>query len=86
MPDPRSHFAVRYRLDGSERYFIWYSDDQDGVLLALAGRLATFPDLPAIVQFLSQRGLVLESEQSDTYDFDRLADGSPSQKPRHLIV
>ena len=73
MPDLRSHFAVRYRLDGSERYFIWYADEQDGVLLALTGRVATFPDLPAVAQFLSQRGLDLGPEQSDIYDFDQLA-------------
>lgn len=72
MSDHRSHFAVRYRLDGSERYFIWYTDDQDGVLLADAGRLATFSTLSAVEQFLSLRDLALEPEQSDIYDFDQL--------------
>ncbi|WP_454831317.1 hypothetical protein [Pseudoxanthomonas wuyuanensis] len=84
MPDSRSHFAIRYRLDGSERHFIWYTGEQDGVLLVVAGRLATFPDLPAVVQFLSLRGLVLEPEESDIYDFDQLSDWLAEPKAETL--
>ena len=73
MRDTRTFFAVPYRLDGSLRYFVWYADEQDGVLSAAPGRLATFRDLPAVDAFLSQQGLVLEPDRINTFDFDQLA-------------
>lgn len=77
MADPygreRTYFAVPYRLDGSTRYFIWYSDEKDGVLLIDSERLATFSSISDVDGFLSRGGLVLDPEECSVYDFDSIA-------------
>ena len=80
MSESRSYFAVRYRLDGAERYFVWYSDETDGVLLAQPDRLATFSDLSALDGYLFRSGLVRALSEPSLYDFKRLVDwlGDPS--------
>ena len=70
----RPHYAVRCRLDGVERFFIWYSAASDGVLLSSPERLALFADLGEVDQYASEHNLWLESEAPAFYDFDRLAE------------
>ena len=74
MTESRSHFAVQYKLNGTERYLVWYSDETDGVLLALPERVATFQDLEALDRYLLHKGLNRDSDAPSHYDFDRLAD------------
>jgi hypothetical protein len=41
MEEVRSHYPVRFRLDGVERLMIWYCDERDGVLLSVSDRNRT---------------------------------------------
>ena len=72
MPASRSHFAVCYNLDGAERYFIWYSGETDGVLLALPGRVATFSNLDSLDRYLLESNLNRDLSEATRYDFGRL--------------
>ena len=74
MPESRSHFAVCYKLDGTNRYFVWYGAETDGVLLALPDRLATFPNLATLDGYLLQSGLRRDLSEPSHYDLDQLAD------------
>lgn len=74
MPESRSYFPVRGRLDGTEWFFVWYSNECDGVLLSSPTRLARFEDMADLRRHASSLGLELQPEPPPLYDFDRLAE------------
>lgn len=39
----RLYYALKYRLDQSDAFLIWYTDDIDGVVLDEQGAGAEFP-------------------------------------------
>ena len=73
MTSPRLHFALMYRLDGCDRFLIWFGDDPDGVVLAPDGRVATFANLADVEHFFAQHDLAWEEDRPKRYDFDELA-------------
>jgi hypothetical protein len=73
MTEERSHYCVRCRLDGVERFFIWYSDECDGVLLSSPKQIALFPCLPELERYAADQNIELDAEAAAIYDFDRLA-------------
>lgn len=70
MSNERQHFLVPYRLDGLDRFLIWFSDERDGVLLTDAGEVANFESHEAGEAFAQARGLSIELDTSGHWDFD----------------
>jgi hypothetical protein len=73
MTRERLHYIVMFRLDGSDRFAVWYTDDVDGVLLDEAKLVATFPSPGAVKAYAANLGLELVEEAPEVYDFDRIA-------------
>ena len=74
MQNARTHYAVRFRLRGIERFLIWYTNEIDGVLLSAPDRIRVFRNLVDLEQHAAQERLKLEEEAISLYDFDRLSD------------
>jgi hypothetical protein len=68
----RAHFVLAFRLGGSERYLIWYSDDVDGFVLDEDGALRVFADVVALRSYAGANGLKLAVDEPTWYDFDAL--------------
>jgi hypothetical protein len=73
MTHERLHYIVMFRLDGSDRFAVWYCDDVDGVLLDEWKRIATFPNPSAVNAYAATLGLELLEDAPGVYDFDRIA-------------
>ncbi len=73
MTHERLHYTVMFRLDGSDRFVVWYCDDVDGVLLDESKLIATFPSPAAVEAYAVNLGLELLEEPPGVYDFDRIA-------------
>lgn len=73
MEELRSHYPVRFRLDGVERLMIWYGAERDGVLLSGSDRIALFASRDDLVHYATDRNLRLETEVDIVYDFDDLS-------------
>ena len=61
MEDSRSHYAARLRLAGEERFFVWYSDTNDVVLLSSPKTIALFPSRPEVDQYAATQNISLEA-------------------------
>ena len=66
------YFPCVFRLDGVDRYVIWYSDDQDG-LVREGGRVAIFSSLAQLHAYARVRGLTVQSAEVARYDWDSVA-------------
>lgn len=73
MTPERLHYATVFRLDGSDRFLVWYTDDVDGVLLDESKRIATFRSPSAVQAYMENLGLNLVDGTPEVYDFDRIA-------------
>jgi hypothetical protein len=62
-----------FRLDGVDRFVVWYSDDVDGLLLDESGLIATFPNPGVVKAYAATLGLALVEGAPVAYDFDRVA-------------
>lgn len=65
-PSP-DHYAVPFRFDDRDRYFLWYSmkgagKDSDRVLLDSHGDLVLFDDLDSLNEYVSAKDLKLHPE------------------------
>ena len=66
----RKHYRVRYRLDGLDRYLIWFSDDSDGVVLETGRSVASFRTRSDLDSFAESRGLAFEPGEPAEFDLD----------------
>jgi hypothetical protein len=74
----REFHACSFVLDGTERYFLWYSieevgPDPDRVLLDETGQLREFHSLHAVESYAGAEALNLHPTWHARYDFDTLA-------------
>lgn len=73
MQVERSHFLIPFRLDGQNRFLVWYSDEHDGVLLTDMGAVAMFDSEPAGIAYAKAKGLSAALDTRGTWDFDAIA-------------
>ena len=66
----REYYRVRYRLDGVDRYLIWFSDDPDGVVVACDRSIASFRTRCDLDSYAEWRGLAFEPEEPAEFDLD----------------
>jgi hypothetical protein len=70
--EERRHYLCRVRLNGTVTFVFWYSGDRDGFVRDDAGRLQVVRTPEAATADARARGMLLESEESPDYDFDRI--------------
>ena len=68
----RKYYFCRSRLDKKDRYFIWFSDEEDGVFLDSKDNLLVFNDLKSLSDYFHKRNLLIENEPPVFYDLDKL--------------
>ncbi len=66
------YFVLWFRLDGEDRYLIWYSGKRDGVVLDSNREVASFLDQPRLNNFAQQRDLAIQPEEPVLHDLDAI--------------
>jgi hypothetical protein len=84
------YYRLWYRLDGVDRYLIWYNPqgvyyDADGVVLDAEGRIVAFANLGHLELYAAQHGIPLVDEEPILHDLDRVRQwlelrGKPARK------
>lgn len=69
----RAYYTLRFRLDGGERYLIWYRGRVDGVQVNAARQVLAWPDLAALQRDAARLGIRFEPEEPADYDLERLS-------------
>jgi hypothetical protein len=69
----RTYFRLWYRLDGADGYLIWFSNDEDGVVIEPDGSAPAFGDLAALHTYADSQGLDLCIEEPILHDLDSVA-------------
>ena len=67
----RSYYACSATVNEVVSFFLWFSDDRDGVVLN-GNQIATFPSRDALAQFCTDANLKLSDESTVCYDFDNI--------------
>lgn len=79
------HYCCQACLLGKAFFFIWYSDDIDGVVLNDAGKIATFASEAAAMRYAERSGYqLLEQTEPPYYDFDKIAHWAASPAPEKI--
>ncbi|MDQ1831882.1 hypothetical protein [Massilia scottii] len=66
-----SYFALWYTLSADDAYLVWYSGDEDGVLLDAAGRIPSFASVAEVRRHADDLGLELVDEAPILHALDR---------------
>src|SRR5262245_31674898 len=69
----RKYFDLSYRLDRENRHLIWYTDDQDGVIVDSDVRVPTFENADALRIYAQNRGLTVQVDEGGLFDLDAIA-------------
>jgi hypothetical protein len=64
-------FACLFRLDGTDHYVLWSTNDVDG-LVRDNGRIVRFSSLAALHAYASTQGRVVNAGEPTIYDWDRI--------------
>ena len=65
----RDYYTCEYRLDGQDRYLIYYSNDTDGVVLDTHNRVPSFKTLADLRRYAEACNLSVAEESSFTTNF-----------------
>lgn len=68
----REYYFCCCRLDKKYDYFIWFSDEKDGVCLNSEGNLLSFYDLKSLSNKAKKRNILIEDKEPVFYDFDKI--------------
>jgi hypothetical protein len=66
------YYACWYRLDGQDRYLIWYTNDVDGILLR-DGNIPVFNGQDALIEYAAAHGIKIQDEEPELHDLDVVA-------------
>ena len=69
----RTHYLCGLLFEGRRLFFLWFSDDHDGLEQASSGTVLTFPTSDAALAYARQRGLQVEPDPPALFDFDAIA-------------
>jgi hypothetical protein len=68
----RLHYCCSVRLNDIQAFVAWYSDEPDGFVRDLAGRLVTATTPEALTSVGRLLGIALVDQEPADYDFDRI--------------
>jgi hypothetical protein len=70
----RLYYICRVRLDGDDKFVIWFQNKRDGFVFADDGRLIWARTPEGIAKAAHERDITLVAEDATSYDFDRISD------------
>lgn len=68
----RNFYKVLCRIDGRDRYLIWYNNDQDGLIINKNVFIASFPNVKTLEAYAREENIVV-NDGVTAYNFDELA-------------
>lgn len=66
----REVYSLLYRLDGRERFLLWFSDESDGVITDAEGSVPTFASARELDGYARRASLTLSNEEPRLHDLD----------------
>jgi hypothetical protein len=78
----RLFYICRVRLDGDDKFVVWYQNERDGFVLDPGGGLMAAGSADAIATTALERGISLVSREATDYDFDRIIDWCRHPSPK----
>ncbi|HEX8459452.1 MAG TPA: hypothetical protein VF656_19325 [Pyrinomonadaceae bacterium] len=66
------YYILWYRLNGSDSFLIWYSDEKDGVFVDADGSVPSFKDAGSLVKYAEARNVSVDAEEPILLDLDVL--------------
>ena len=69
----RRYYGLLYRLDGSYRWLLWYSDEVDGLYIE-DGRFPSFASADALSRYAAARGLAMDTVGATVHDVDAVVE------------
>lgn len=89
----RKYYPAWYRLDGMDRYLLWWSDDapdSDRVVVDEHGNAPAFRSVSEVVAFAGSLGILIEDPDPLMNNFDAakawLADPMPATVPCEVLL
>lgn len=70
----RDFYIIRFRLDGIERFLIWYTDENDGVIIETDGRVPVFGDVEKLLSYASENSIKFIDTEPTFEDLDVIRD------------
>lgn len=64
------YFILWYRLDGADKYLLWYTGQKDGVVIGDEGLIQVFHAKKDLVNFAESRNMQIQDEEPDLHDLD----------------
>jgi hypothetical protein len=69
----RKYYILWYRLDGSDSFLIWYSDEKDGVFVDADGFVPSFKDAGSLLKYAQERNIGVDTEGPVLLNLDVLS-------------
>jgi hypothetical protein len=68
----RQYYILWYRLDGSDSFLIWHSDETDGVFVEADGCVPSFKDAASLSEYATERDISVDTEEPILLNLDVL--------------
>jgi hypothetical protein len=69
----RQYWMCKFHLDGQQRFFIWYTDEKDGVVVDANSQLVTFESDFNAAHFARLREISLEDDVPTFFDLEQVS-------------
>jgi hypothetical protein len=73
-PMSREYYNLWYRLDGCDAFLIWYTDEEDGVVVDSDEKALSFQNTEDLLGYAASRGLSVCVEDPLLHDLDVIAE------------
>jgi|WetSurMetagenome_2_1015567.scaffolds.fasta_scaffold196556_2 hypothetical protein len=80
----RNYYICQFRLNQKDHFIIWFSDEQDGLLLDHNGKFLAWDTLSLAKAYAKKSGISICPEPVDVYDFDAIS--SWCSEPRISLI
>lgn len=78
----REYFKLWYRLDGTDSFLIWYTDEKDGFVVDSRHKIPTFQNEKDLLNYAETLGLPIEIEETLVFDIDKIVEWLKEPKTR----
>lgn len=82
--DAREYYRILYRLDGAERFLLWFTGDHDGVVTDADGRVPAFVSNDDLRVFADNLGIEVVEETPILHDLDAIRNWLRDPRPTNV--
>jgi hypothetical protein len=68
--DKYHYYICKFKLDGKDRYIIWYGGDRDGILLGEEDKIVALDSFKQVVEYAQKEDISIVAESIPIYKFD----------------